>query len=108
AARPADRARPSTNNRLLTDVSSLRRGGLFMRSTKLRKWQGAIAERAGFPRTARRSVPTSLPPLLRAPGLPTFGVFESARTYRHEQALLPEADANCSSTPSQIRTRPRS
>src|SRR5439155_15458777 len=62
AARPADRARPSTNNRLVTDVSSLRRGELFMRRTKLRKWQGAIAERAGFPRTARRSVPTSLHP----------------------------------------------
>ena len=79
-----------------------------MRSTKFRKWKGAIAERAEFSLTARRSIPTSLHPLLRAPGLPTFAVSESARTYRRERALLPGADANCSSTPSQIRTRRRS
>src|SRR5438477_9880899 len=43
-------------------------------------------------RAVSNTFPTSLPPLLRAQGLPTFGVFESARTYRHEQAPLPEAD----------------
>ena len=79
-----------------------------MRSTKFRKWKGAIAERAEFSPTARRSTPTSLHPLLHVRGHPMFGVFESTRTYRRERALLPGADANCSSTPSQIRTRPRS
>src|SRR6476469_1850364 len=52
--------------------------------------------------------PTSLYPLLRARGPPMLGVFESARTYRREPALLTGADANCSSKPSQIRTRRRS
>ena len=80
-----------------------------MQSTKFRKWQSAIAERAEFSRTdSRGPIPTSLHPLLRAPGLPTFAASGSARTYRRERALLPGADANCSSTPSQIRTRRRS
>src|SRR5262245_603530 len=59
-------------------------------------------------RAVSKPFPTNLDPLLRVRGHPRFAAFESARAYRRERALLRGAGANCSSTPSQIRTLPRS
>ena len=51
-----------------------------MQSTKFRKWQGAIAERAEFSGNASRrsGIPTILGQLLRVRGHSMFGVLESA------------------------------
>ena len=54
------------------------------------------------------TIPTNLRPPRRARDLPTFAVYESARTCRREPVLRPAVGANYNWKPSQSRKHPRS